>query len=128
LAQQREGQRGVAQVCQEPTGLARTVRVFIGYTIDDYPAASGYRYRATLRNVGAYEDVALSPGECFDVERTFTFQQIDVDHWETIVGVAWAQTPNAGFGEVSQAAKIPFLLFKDGFESGDLSPWSSSLP
>ena len=120
--------RFTAQVCMEPTGTARTVRVFVGYTIDDYPINSTYRYRATVRNVGAYEDVALAPGECVDVERSFTFTQIDLDRWSTIVGVAWAQTPNAGFGEAYQATKNPFLRLADGFESGDLSGWSATVP
>jgi hypothetical protein len=119
-----------AQVCMESTGVARTVRVFIGYTIDDYPVNSAYPYLATIRNVGAYEDLALDPGVCLDVERTFTFDQIDLDRRRTIVGVAWAQTPNAGFGEAYQATKAPtpFLVFADDFESGDTSQWSLTVP
>jgi hypothetical protein len=117
-----------AQVCMESTGIARTVRVFIGYTVDDYPVNPTYPYLATVRNVGAYEDLELDPDECLDVERVFTFTQVDIDRWPTIVGVAWAQTPNAGFGEAYQAAKIPFLLHAGGFESGDLSGWSEVVP
>jgi len=115
--------RFTAQVCMESTGIARTVRVFIGYTIDDYPVNPTYPYLATVRNVGAFEDVELDPDECLDVEREFTFTQVDIDRWASIVGVAWAQTPNPGFGEAYQATKNPFLLLTDGFESGDLSGW-----
>ena len=72
--------------------------------------------------------LALNPGGCLDVERTFTFQPIDLDRWSTIAGIAWAQTPSDGFGEVYQAAKTPFLLPSDGFEAGDTSAWSATVP
>lgn len=121
--------RFTAQVCMEPTGTARTVRTYIGYTIDDWPVNPQYRYRATVRNVATYEDVALNPGDCVDVERDFTFQSIDLAHWETIVGVAWAQEPAVGFGEAYQATKTRvYQLLDDGFESGDLSGWSAVQP
>jgi hypothetical protein len=118
-----------AQVCMEPTGSARTVRTYIGYTMDGWPSASGYTYRSTLRSVGAYEDLALNPGDCLDVDRDFTLSPIDVTNLSTVTAVAWAQTPNAGFGESYQAAKRRFVsLFDDGFESGDLAGWSVVQP
>lgn len=121
--------RFTTHVCMEPTGEARTVRTFLGYTIDGYPANALYTYRATVRDVAPYEDLALEPGQCLDVERDFTLQAVDLAHFETIVAVAWTQTPNAGFGEAYQATKsLLAALLGDGFESGDLSGWSAAQP
>jgi len=117
-----------ATVCMEAGGVARDVRVFIGYTMDDWPFNSQYRYRATLWDIGVEEDViGLAPGECVDVVRDFTFDARALTNRDTVVSVAWAQTPYDGFGEAYQAAKLAFVeVFVDGdFDAtGDFSGWS----
>ena len=116
-----------ATVCMEAGGVARDVRVFIGYTIDDYPFNSQYRYRATLWDVGAEEDIiGLAPDECVDVVRDFTLSGHGLNNRDTVISVAWAQMPANGFGEAYQAAKLSLVeILVEGMDAtGDLSGWS----
>jgi hypothetical protein len=118
-----------AVVCLEEGGTPKDVRVFVGYTIDDYPSSSQYRYRNTLYGMGAHEDISLVPGECIPVMRDFTLNSIAQSRRDTVQAVAWAQTPFAGVGESYQAAKLRFVeLFDEGFDAtGDLSGWTEVL-
>ncbi len=117
-----------AEVCMEPTGTARTVGVNIAHTVDNYPEGYPFIYRKTLRNGYGPEVVDLVPGECVQVDGTFTFSMIELDRWPGVEVVAWAQTPASGWGEAYQAAKISMTVLADDFESGDLTGWSVVVP
>ena len=93
-------------VCLEPTGTGKTMRIYIAQVLDHYPAAPTY-YRNCFRQAAATEDITLAPGECAMVTREFTFDAYDWDHQEDIKILAWAQEPAAsGPAEVYQAGKM----------------------
>lgn len=117
-----------ADVCMEPTGTARSVGINLAWTVDDYPDTYPYRYRKTLRGGYGPELVDLNPGECVQVDATFTFSAIEFERWPGVEIVAWAQTPASGWGEAYQAATLSMTLHADGFEAGDLSGWSEVVP
>lgn len=116
-----------ADVCMEPTGAARSMGINLAWTVDDYPTGYAYIYRKTVRGGYGPEVVDLNPGECVQVDATFTFSSVELDRWTGVEIVAWAQTPASGWGEAYQAATLSMLFFQD-FESGDLSGWSSVMP
>jgi len=117
-----------ADVCMEPTGAARSMGINLAWTVDDYPTGYPYVYRETLRGGYGPEVVDLNPSECVQVDATFTFSAVELDRWPSVEIVAWAQTPASGWGEAYQAATMTMGLFDDGFESGDLSGWSVTVP
>jgi hypothetical protein len=120
-----------ANVCMEAGGTARTVRVFMVQVLDHYPDMTTYTYRNTVRAGYQVGDYPLNPGECVPVQQTFTFGSIDLEHALNIKIVAFAQDPQDDApAEVYQAGSLwPFRgVFSDGFESGDLSAWSSVVP
>lgn len=116
-----------ADVCLEPAGAAKTVAVNFAFTVDDYPTGYPYTYRKTVRGGAGPIAVDLTPGQCVQVATTLTFSSIELDRWSGVEVVAWAQTPASGWGEAFQAAKFG-MVYYDGFESGDLSGWSSVQP
>ncbi|NLG41703.1 MAG: hypothetical protein GX547_00510 [Phycisphaerae bacterium] len=88
----------------EPSGTAKTVRVYAAQVLDYYPASPLYS-RNCFRNAAAADDVALVPGGTVRITKTL---QIDADsaaasrHMRLIV---WAQAPNdSAPAEVYQAA------------------------
>lgn len=117
-----------ADVCMEPTGTGRSMAINLAWTVDDYPTGYPYIYRKTLRGGYGPEVVDLNPGECVQVDTTFTFSSIELERWPSVEIVAWAQTPASGWGEAYQAATLSMTVFEDDFESGDLAGWSSVQP
>jgi hypothetical protein len=115
-----------AVVCLEEGGTPKDMRVFIGYTIDDFPPQADYRYRNTLYGMGNHEDISLLPGECVPVMRDFTLNATALNNRATLQAVAWAQTPWAGVGESYQAAKLRFVdVLEEGFDAtGNFDGWS----
>jgi hypothetical protein len=117
-----------ADVCMEPTGTARDMGVWFAYTLEDYPDTYPYRYRKTLRNGAGPTPINLTPGNCVQVQQTFTFSTtIDLGYRRPGIDVvAWAQTPVSGFGEAYQAEVLSFTLLTEGMDdTGDLSGWST---
>ena len=110
-----------AELCLEPDGTARTVRVYMVQALDYFPfelssARNGFRQAA------ATEDVQLLPGTCETVIRQFTFDADSMGHQSDIKVFAWAQEPlNSGPAEVHQAAGIvwPFAAPCPGDFDGD---------
>ena len=117
-----------ADVCMEPTGTGRSMAINLAWTVDDYPTGYAYIYRKTLRGGYGPEVVDLNPGECVQVDATFTFSSIELERWPSVEIVAWAQTPASGWGEAYQAATLTMSVFEDDFESGDLAGWSLVQP
>jgi hypothetical protein len=121
-----------AEVCIEPGGAGKEMRVYMVQALDHYPSNPSYS-RNCLMQGAPTEDVDLAAGECATVVQTFTFGPLSMMQVEDIKVFAWAQQPLFIFpAEVHQAAKIqwPFegAMFADGFESGDTSAWTSSVP
>jgi len=116
-----------ADICIEPGGVAKDMRIHMVEVLDHHPAAEAF-HRNTLRQGASSEDVSAAANECLQVVRSFTFDSFSMSHPRDIQIIAWAQdTLNAGPSEVFQAAKHrPYTpeVFADGFESGDLTAWS----
>jgi len=119
-----------AEVCIEPSGVGKTMRIYMVDTLDHFPTWSWY-YRNGFRQAAATEDLAVAAGECKTVTREFVF---DATSWATkrdIHIVAWAQEPlNSGPAEVYQAAQSewPFFIevgfFEADYETGDFAQWA----
>jgi len=122
-----------AEICVESGGVGKDMRIYMVQVLDEYPASPTYS-RNTFRQAAATEDVTVAAGACVEVERSFTFDGISMAQPESIRVMAWAQEPLDEFpAEVHQAAQLawPFTgppVFADGFESGDLSAWSATVP
>jgi hypothetical protein len=81
-----------ARVCLEPTGGAKTVRVYMTQLLDYY----GCSYcRNTFMQAATFEDVALAPGECAVVTRSFTYDSTNWANRTNSKIVIWAQQPAA---------------------------------
>jgi hypothetical protein len=122
-----------AEVCVEAGGAGKDMRIYMVQTLDKYPPEYSHS-RNSFRQAASTEDVTVAAGTCVEVERTITFDALSMASPEDIVVTAWAQAPLDRFpAEVHQAAQIkwPFAepaLFADGFESGDPSAWSATVP
>ena len=93
-----------AEVCIEPDGEAKTMRIYMVQVLDYWPAVGGY-HRNGFKQAAAAQDIALSPGECQVVQHEFTFDDDSWNNRDNITIVAWAQVPNNSWpAEVYQAA------------------------
>jgi hypothetical protein len=122
-----------AEVCVESGGVGKDMRIYMVQALDKYPPAYSYS-RNTFQQAATTEDVTVAAGACVEIVRTFTFDALSMINPQDIVVMAWAQQPLPGIpAEVHQAAQIawPFVdagVFADGFESGDLTAWSATVP
>ncbi|UCF33563.1 MAG: hypothetical protein JSV78_14645 [Phycisphaerales bacterium] len=84
-----------ANVCIEPDGTGKTMRVYIVQVLDYWPASPTYHrngFKQGFRTTGG-DDITLAPGECQLVTTTFEF---DDDSWgdqENMKLIAWVQEP-----------------------------------
>lgn len=122
-----------AEVCVEAGGVGKNMRIYMVQALDKYPVSPTYS-RNTFQQAATTEDVTVAAGACVEVVRSFTFDTLSMANPEDIVVMAWAQEPLPGIpAEVHQAAQLkwPFVeaaMFADGFESGDASAWSATVP
>jgi hypothetical protein len=122
-----------AEVCVEAGGAGKAMRVYMVQALDKYPTTPTHS-RNTFQQAATTEDVTVAAGACVEVVRTFTFGALSMATPEEIRVMAWAQAPLGGIpAEVHQAAQLawPFVeaaMFADGFESGDLSAWTLTVP
>jgi len=104
--------RVYAEVCVEPGGEAKTMRIYMIQVLDHWPSGASY-FRNVFKEAAATEDVTLSPEDCQVVQRDFTF---DADSWNQqndIAILAWAQVPSSsGPAEIYQGAimRWPFCV------------------
>jgi len=123
-----------AEVCMEPGGVSTAVRVYMVQVLDNYPDVPEYA-RNCFMQAAETEDILVHPGDCVEVERTFTFDAVNMSRKDDIKIIAWAQVPaDLWPAEVFQTAQMgwPFQMregiFADGFETGDMTLWSASNP
>lgn len=96
----------VAEVCIEPGGAGKRMRMYAVETLDHFPDDPSYS-RNTLRQAAPTQDVDLDPGECAVVESTFNFDDTSWSRQEDIRIVVWAQeTADTGPAIVFQAAQM----------------------
>ena len=96
----------VAEVCIEPGGAGKRMRIYSVETLDHFPDDPPYS-RNTLRQAAPTQDVDLDPGECAVVESTFNFDDTSWSRQEDIRIVVWAQeTADTGPANVFQAAQM----------------------
>ena len=97
-----------AEVCIEPGGTGKRMRVYTVNTLDHYPYSTEHWYsRNTLRQAADTQDVDLDPGECAAVESTFEFDATSWSQQEDIRIIAWAQERAfEGPANVFQAARM----------------------
>ena len=93
-----------ARVCVEPTGTTKDLRILMNQVLDNWPASPNYSRNGFKEKSGA-DNVTLTPGECFDANRFFSFDADSVAQWDDIRIIAWAEAPLAEApAEVYQAA------------------------
>jgi hypothetical protein len=96
----------MAEVCVEPGGSRKRMRIYTVDTLDNWPDEHDY-YRNTIRQAADTHDVDLEPGECAVVESTFSFDELSWGRQEDIRIIAWAQeTADYGPATVFQAAQM----------------------
>jgi len=94
------------QVCLEPTGGAKPMRVYIVQVLDHWPAEGGY-HRNGFKQAAATEDISLAPGQCQFVNRTFTLDAESAADPDNVRIIAWAQAIQPFPAQVYQAALWP---------------------
>ncbi|MDY7109465.1 MAG: hypothetical protein SYC29_12590 [Planctomycetota bacterium] len=106
-----------AELCLEPDGAARTVRLYMVQVLDHFPFGIQHEPRNGFKQAAGTEDVNLEPGVCAFVTRQFTFDADSMSHESDIKIIAWAQDPDSsGPAEVHQAAQIAWPF-------ADPCPW-----
>lgn len=129
-----------AQVCVEPGGTAKTMRVYLVQVLDYWPnwpthtPRYGFVQAATVH--ASPDLVTVSPGNCATVTRNFTFTGDSWANQNNIKMVAWA-APNTTSKVIYQAAtlhwpfeppKIPGDLNGDlVVDLDDIAAWAMAL-
>ena len=130
-----------ARVCIEAGGTGKTMKIWMARMLDHYGPANFERNM--VRDGSNATEITLAPDECATVTKHFVILDTpSLSSPENVKFFSWAQDPTytwdptsppvgAAFAEVYQASKAlaPFAgVFVDGFESEDLSGWSSQSP
>ncbi|UCG16610.1 MAG: hypothetical protein JSV19_00965 [Phycisphaerales bacterium] len=97
-----------AQVCLEPEGVAKTMRIYMVQVLDYWPIPPDYS-RNGFKQAASTQDISLSAGDCETITREFTFDTTSWANQEDIKIIAWAQEPQVSSppsnrAEVFQAA------------------------
>jgi hypothetical protein len=99
-----------ATVCMETGGSARSMRILMVQVLDHWPVyppdSPGASYsRNGFKQAASYQTVTLSPGDCEQVVRNFTFDARSMSSTDDIKIIAWAQnTLSSAPSEVYQTA------------------------
>ncbi len=117
--------RITARIGVEPTGTAKTVRLYFAHVLDYYPYSADNRYRNCLRTPGvATNVVTLQPGAFQEVSRTFTFDSTSWANQSNIKIIVWAQVNNpSGPAAVHNAYSLnwPFQPLPPLWQRGDMN-------
>ncbi|MBN1512217.1 MAG: hypothetical protein JXB13_09405 [Phycisphaerae bacterium] len=109
-----------AAVCLEAGGTAKTVRLYVVQVLDHWPTEVTYS-RNGFKQAAATADLALTPGQCQTVVRSFTFDAASWASQSNIRIIAWVQQPlSTGPAEVYQAHSMswPFPAGADCNDNG----------
>jgi hypothetical protein len=102
-----------ANVCVEPSGTGKTLRVHLVQVLDVWPTAVSYS-RNGVKQGATYADITLNPGQCEQVVRSLTFDAESWSHQSDIKVIAFAQAPTAaGPANVYQAAEAAWPFMRD---------------
>ena len=134
-----------ANVCIEPSGIGKTMNVWMAQLLDHHGLANFDRN--VVRGGSGSTEITLAPGECTTVVEDIALDTESQASPENIKFFVWAQNPNkvwnsnfmyyngqwygAYSSEIYQAGKAlaPFEgVFIDGFGSSDFSGWSRVSP
>ncbi len=87
--------RITARIAVEPTGTAKTVKVYFAHVLDYYPYSADNRYRNCLRTPGVTTSVVtLEPGQPQEISKSFTFDATSWANQANIKIIVWAQVNN----------------------------------
>lgn len=117
-------------VCVEPGGIAKTMRIHVVQSLDTYPVTRSYNRHTVMQGLAGV-DVFVDAGTCEVVNHTITFDSVSWSLFEGMQLTVWAQEPlPSDPAEVYQAKQLlwPFIegyIFFDGFEDGTTDAWSS---
>jgi hypothetical protein len=108
-----------ADVCIEPDGVGKEMRIFIVQVLDHRLASPTYYRNCVMQAAdthGTETVITLAPGECQAVTKTMTFDATSWANQENIKIIAWAQAnnyPSPPPAQVYQAGKMlwPFTPF-----------------
>lgn len=104
----------MAEVCIEPNGAGKRMRIYTVDTLDYWPDEHWY-YRNTIRQAAETHDIDLDPGECAVVESTFSFDDLSWGRQDDINIIVWAQaTASTGPADVFQAARMGWPFTQAG--------------
>ncbi|MCP4249905.1 MAG: hypothetical protein GY778_22915 [bacterium] len=93
-----------ANICIEPGGQAKTMRIYMAQTLDYWPATPDY-HRNGFKQAGGTRTITLSPGQCQDVvwEITIDSQSAAAPHLTKFI--VWAQdVASSSPADIHQAA------------------------
>jgi hypothetical protein len=121
-----------ANICLEPDGTAKDLRVSFGPVLDFYPTGDTYS-RNCLRQMFDSNVVSVGPGACVGVQQSITFDATSWANQSDIRIVTWAEELlPTGPAEVHQADQIEWPLpatehpvYANGMESGAPDSWDA---
>ncbi len=91
-----------ADVCIEPGGTGKTMRIYMVEALDYWPIPPSYS-RNGFRQAVDTEDITLAAGGCQTVIKEITFDSISWGSQEDIKILAWAQEPQSTGGPGNRA-------------------------
>ncbi|UCF34380.1 MAG: hypothetical protein JSV78_03575, partial [Phycisphaerales bacterium] len=93
-----------ATICMEGGGSARNMRIHMVQVLDHWPPSPTY-HRNGFKQAASYETIYLTPGNCEQVTKTFTFDSTSWANQDDIKIIAWAQnTLSSAPSEAYQSA------------------------
>jgi predicted CXXCH cytochrome family protein len=127
-----EGQTycAIVDVGIEPTGTAKTLRIFILQLLDHWPTTHAW-YRNGFKQAAPTVDVTLNPGETQTVQADFTFDEESWANQQDIKLIAWAQLPlDTGPAVAYQSATRcwPLVSFPDDWDGDGIADETDNCP
>jgi hypothetical protein len=117
-----------AEVCVEPSGVGKTMRIYTVQALDFFPFDPDYS-RNTVRQAALTRDITLNPGECDQVDSTFEFDSESWINRQNIKIVVWAQEAlDVGPANVFQAEQIGWPFPEGGGTVDPEFPRGFALP
>jgi hypothetical protein len=122
------------EVCVEPGGTGKTMRVHVVQSLATYPTSRAYNRNTVMQGLDGV-DITVTADACQTVVQTITFDPASWALADQIQLTAWAQDPaTVAPAEVHQAKQVlwpfthPDVVFVDGFEDGTTGGWTAVTP